>query len=270
MGEFFGSFGALMLGFLAFVQFWLKILWEKYFRKGEIDCYETGTIAIGYDTSGPTMYLKGTIRALNKDVFIRMIDLLVIREKDKAQHVFGWAAFLPPVIDVSGIPPTSLEIPSGFMISPNWPHRFYITFRDSDLFKDMAPSLNEYYSEWYKTTEELSKIWTPLTGVPPQSTILAQQSTIIERFRKSKIRLDAYVAIDRKCYWEAGDYQLVVNIRASKPDMTFTRRYRFSISEADSKNLKLNVISILEQPISRYLRVPDPTYNFAFSEYRAE
>ncbi len=270
MGEFFGSFGALILGFLAFVQFWLKILWEKYFRKGKIDYYETGTISIGYDPSGPTIHLKGTIRALNKDVFIRTIDLLVIREKDKAQHVFEWAAFLPPRIDVSGSPPASMEIPSGFMISPNSPHRFYISFRDSDLFKDMKPSLNDYYSEWYKTTEELSRIWTPLTGVPPQQTIANQLLTVIDRFRESQVHVNTYTVLDRKCYWESGDYQLTINIRASKPDMTCTRRYRFSISEADSKNLKLNVISILEQPVSRYLRVLDPPYNFAFSEYRTE
>lgn len=200
MGEFFGSFGALILGILAFIQFWVKILWERYFQKGKIDYYETGTIAIGYDHSGPTMYLKGTIRALNKDVFIRMIDLLVIREKDKAQHVFEWAAFLPPRIDVSGSPPASMEIPSGFMISPNSPHRFYIIFRDSDLFKDMKPSLDEYYSEWYKTTEELSKIWPPLSGVPPQPAILDQQSAVIEQFRKSRIRLETYTVLDRNCY----------------------------------------------------------------------
>ena len=93
MGEFFGSFGALILAFLALVQFWVKILWEKYFRKDKIDYYETGTIVIGYSPSGPTIGLNGTLRALNKDVFIRAIDLLVIRETDRAQHVFKWIAF---------------------------------------------------------------------------------------------------------------------------------------------------------------------------------
>jgi hypothetical protein len=270
MGEFFGSFGALILGFLAFIQFWIKVLWDKYFSRGKIDYYETDTIAIGYDHSGPTMYLKGTIRTLNKDVFIRTIDLLVIREKDKAQHVFKWAAFLSPRIDVSGSTPAPQEIPSGFMISPNSPHRFYIIFRDSDLFKDISPLLNGYYSEWYKTTEELGKIWPPFTSVPPNQTVVNQRFAVIERFKNSKIRVDTFTALDRKCYWEPGYYQLTVNVRASKPDVTFTRSYRFSISEVDSKNLKLNVIPILEQPISRYLRAPDPPYNFAFSEYITE
>lgn len=167
MGEFFGSFGAFILGFLAFIQFWLKILWEKYFRKGEVDYYETGTIVIGYHTWGPVIGLNGTLRALNKDIFIRSMDLLVVREKDRAQHVFKWSAFQSPKIDVAGSQPAPMEIPSGFLISPNSPHRFNITFNDNDLFKDIRPLLNEYSSEWYKTTEELSKIWPPLIGVPP-------------------------------------------------------------------------------------------------------
>jgi hypothetical protein len=268
MGEFFGSFGALILGFLAFAQFWVKIVWEKYCRKGKIEYYETDTIAIGYDHSGPTLYLKGTMRTLNKDVFIRTIDLLVVREKDKAQHIFKWAAFLSPRIAVSGSPPAPMEIPSGFLISPNSPHQFNIVFNDRDLFKDISPLLNEYYSEWNKTTGELNKIWPPLIGISPTPTQVARQLEVIENFRNSKIHVDTFTALDRKCYWEPGDYRLTVNVTASKPDIDFTWKYRFSISEADSKNLKLNAVTILEQPVANYRRVQNYPYNFAFSEYK--
>jgi hypothetical protein len=268
MGEFFGSFGALILGFLAFIQFWLKILWEKYFRKGKIDYYETGTIVIGYSPPGPTIGLSGTIRALNKDVFIRRIDLLVVREKDRAQHVFEWAVFQSPRIDVSGSQQASMEIPSGFLISPNSPHRFNIIFNDDELFKDTRPLLNEYYSTWNITTGELNKIWPPSIGVPPGSEIFSRQLEVIENFRKSKIHVETFAALNRICYWEPGDYQLTINITASKPDRVFTWTYRFSISEADSKNLKLNVITILEQPVANYRRVQNYPYNFAFSEYK--
>jgi hypothetical protein len=207
---------------------------------------------------------------LNKDVFIRSIDLLVVRERDKAQHILKWVAFQSPKIDIAGSQPASMEIPSGFLISPNSPHRFNIVFNDNDLFQDIGSLLNEYISEWYRTTEELSKIWPPLTSVPPQPAIFNQQFAVIERFRKSPIHVQTFTALDRKCYWEPGDYQLTVNVMAAKPDVTFTKRYRFSISEADSKNLKLNVIAILKQPISAYLGRPNPLYYFAFSEYRTE
>lgn len=159
MGKFFESYGALIVAFIGFGQFWVKILWDKYFRKGEIAYYETGTIVVGYSRSGPTIGLNGTIRALNKDVFIRTIDLSVVREKDKAQHDYKWLAFQSPKIDIAGSQPSPMEIPSGFLISPNSPHRFNINFNDNDLLKEMTPLLNQYYSEWYKTTQELNKIW---------------------------------------------------------------------------------------------------------------
>jgi len=268
MVEFIASIGAPILAFLAFFQFWAKILWEKYFRKGKIDYYETGTIVIGYHTWGPVIGLNGTLRALNNDVFIRSMDLLVVRERDRAQHTFKWIAFQSPKIDIAGSQPAPMELPSGFMVSPNLPHRFNIIFNDNDLFKDISQLLSKYTSEWYTTTEELTKIQPPSMGMPPQPEIFARQLKVIDGFRKSKIHLDTYTALSGKCYWESGDYQLTVNVKASKPDRVFTRTYRFSISEADSKNLKLNVITILEQPIANYRRVQNYPYNFAFSEYK--
>lgn len=270
MGEFIKSSGALILAFIGFGQFWVKVLWDKYFRKGNIDYYETGTITIGYNMSGPVLGLNGTLRASNKDVFIRSMDLLVVRERDRAQHVFKWIAFQSPKIDIAGSQPSPMEIPSGFLVSPNSPHRFNIVFNDNDLFEDIRPLWSAYYSEWYTTTEELTKIWSPSIGVPPQAEIFARQLEVIDRFQNSPIHIQTFTDLDRKCYWESGDYQLTVNVMASKPDRVFTMRYRFSISEADSKNLKLNVITMLRQPISDYLRVQNYPYNFAFSEYRTE
>lgn len=267
MSEFIKSYGAFILAFIGFIQFWIKILWEKFFRKGEIDYYETGTIEIGYSMWGPTIGLNGTLRALNKDMFVKSIDLLVVREKDKSQHVFRWIAFRPPRIDLSGSQPISLEIPSGFLISTNSPHRFNIVFNDNDLFEDIRPIFNEYIAEWYKVIEQLTKILPYPSGVF-ESEILAERAALIEDFRSSKIHIDTYTALDRKCYWEAGNYFLTINIKTSKPDKVFTKHYKFSINETDSKNLKLNVITMLEEPISSYLRVQNYPYNFAYSTYK--
>lgn len=268
MGKFLETYGVLILAFIGFIQFWLKVLYDKYFRKGEIAYYETGTIVVGYITSGPTISLNGTIRALNKDVFVRSMDLLVVREKDKAQHVFKWIAFQSPKIDIAGSQPSPMEIPSGFLISPNSSHRFNIVFNDNDVFKDIRPLLNTYNSECYKTSEELRKIWPPLTGAPPE--ILAQQFAVIERFRKSRIHVDTFTALDRKCYWEPDSYQLIINVTTSKPNKAFTKKYHFLITEEDSRILKLNVITILDEPVTGYLRIPNPLYYWAFSEYITE
>lgn len=270
MGNFIETYGAHVLASIGIIQFWIKVLWDQYFRKGKIDYYETGTIVIGYGTSGPTIGLNGTIRALNKDVFIRAIDLLVIREKDKAQHNFKWNTFQSPQIYTVGSQSTPMELPSGFLISPNSPHRFNIVFNDNDLFRDISPLLNSYLSEWYKTIKELTQIWSPSIGVQPPAEISSRQHNLIEDFRKSTIHFETYNALNRKYYWEPGDYHLSVNVMSSKPDGVSRKTYGFSISTGDSERLRLNVIAMLQQPIAEYLRVNNFPYNWAFSEYITE
>lgn len=268
MDDFLKSYGTLILAICGIVQVWVIAFWKKYVRKGEVNIYETGTVESGYSTIGPTVGLNGTLRVLDKDVFIKSIDLLVIREKDKAQHIFKWVAFRPPKIDLAGSQPISLEIPSGFLVAPNSPHRFNIVFNDNDLFDDIRSLFNDYLSEWYKIKAQLSEIWQPLIGATPSPEIINRQIVLLEDFRKSKIHVDMFTALDRKCYWESGDYSITVNVRTSKPDKVFIKNYKFSLTEADSKNLKLNVIPILEEPISSYLRVQHYPYNFAYSSYK--
>ncbi len=262
--------GALVLAFLGFMQFWFKILYDNYFHKGEINYYETGPIVVGYGPSGPTIGLNGTIRALNKDVFVRNIDLRLVREKDRAQHNYKWAAFQSTRIEPASNQPSPMEIPSSFLISPNLPHRFNIIFNDNDLLTDLRPSLNIFRSQWYKVTEELSRIWPNFPGTSPPPEILTKIVSLIEEFSKSKIHIETFTKLRENCYWEPGYYQLVINVKTSKPDNTFTKICRFSLTEEDSRILKLNVMPILNEPIANYLRVPNLQYNWSFAEYVPE
>lgn len=268
MDEFAKTYGTLILAIYGIIQVWFIALWKKYVRKGTINIYETGTIEIGYSTFGPTIGLNGTLRAFNKDIFIKSVDLLVVRKKDKAQHNLNWIAFRPPKIDLAGSQPGSMEIPSGFLVSPDSPHRFNIVFNDNSLFEEIRPLFNEYISEWYKIADHLSKIWSPSLGAIHQPNLPESYFKLIEDFRKSKLHIDMYTALDRKCYWETGDYRLVFNVKTSKPDKVFSNEYGFSITEADAKNLKLNAITMLEEPISNHLRIQNYPYNFAYSTYK--
>jgi len=58
-----------------------------------------------------------------------------------------------------------------------------------------------------------------------------------------------------------------VNVRTSKPDKVFVKNYKFSLTEDNSKNLKLNIITILEEPISSYLKIQNYPY-IAYSAYK--
>lgn len=269
MLEFLKQYGILILALIGIIQYWIIAFWKKYIRKSKIEIYETGTIEIGYGPFGPSISLNGTLRALNKDVFIKSIDLMLVRKKDKSQHVFHWLAFRPPQVDLSGAQPISMEIPSGFLISPDSPHKYNIIFYDKDLFKEIKSLLRRYISEWYKMVlEPLTKTWSPSVGITPSAEIKAEQDKLIESFRKSTIRNDTFAALDRYCYWEPGDYSITINARTSKPDKFFTKDFKFSITENDLKTLRLNVITILDQPISAYLRIQNYPYFNTYSEYK--
>lgn len=184
MREFINEYGTLVLAVYGIVQVWFIALWMQYIRKAKIKIYETGTIEIGYIAFGPTIRLTGTLRTLNKNIFIKSIDLLIIREKDKAQHALKWFAFRPPTIDLTGSQPVSMEIPSSFLISPDSPHKYNIIFNDEGLFEDIRPLFNIYMSEWYKVADQLSKLWTPTLGTSPTSDIITKQIALIESFKK--------------------------------------------------------------------------------------
>lgn len=257
MKEFIKIYGTLIIAIFGVLQYWVMALWKAITKKGTIKLYETGYIEIGYSTIGPTIGLTGTLRTLDKDLFINSIDLLLIREKDKAQHIFNWIAFRPIKIDFASSQQFSMEIPSGFLILQNAPHRFNIIFNDMDLSEEIKSFLNTYNNEWYKITEELNKL------KPAEKHL-----ELIDTFKKSNISVDTYSDLIRVFYWEQGYYNLTVNIRTSKPDKVFKYCYNFSITDIDSKNLKINVVTMINEPISVFLDKKNFPYNFSYVLYK--
>jgi hypothetical protein len=267
MTEFLKSYGTLILAIYGIVQIWLIALWRRFFRQGEISIYETGAIEVGYSGFGPTVGLYGTLRAINKDVFARTIDLLIIRNKDKSQHVFRWLAFRSPQIYLAGSQPPPLEIPSGFLVTSNFPHRYNILFNDPELLEEMRPQLNKYFSEWYRVADNLHKLKSRRAGAIPTPEQMSNQDDLIENFRNSPVHVETYSTLNRNCYWEPGECTLVFTLRASKPDRIFSKTYKFQLNDQDSKNLKLNAITILEEPVANYLQIQNYPYHFAYSPY---
>lgn len=58
MAGFLKLWGALIVAFVALAQPWIITLWRHYFRRGQIDIYETGQIELGYAEFGPTIGLQ--------------------------------------------------------------------------------------------------------------------------------------------------------------------------------------------------------------------
>ena len=254
MKQFLKDYGVLILSIYGIVQYWIITAWIKLVHKGVVKIYEAGTIEIGYARNyGAIIGLNGTLRTLNKDIFVNEIYLRIIRLKDKAEHNFQWYAFRSPEINTVGTTPQAMELPAGFLISTKIPQRFNILFYDTKLAEEIKPLLTKHLSEWFKYVNKINNI---KSSFPPninnQEIIQIQQNNIIEEFKKCPVYIDTYKELDRKCYWEAGKYELEISVSTSKPDKVFTEKYEFEITEEDAKNLKLNVITILEEPVRIY------------------
>ena len=70
MREFLASYGTLILAIYGIVQLWAVAVWKWFFRKATLAIYATPRITIGYATYGPTVAIHGTVRALNRSVFV--------------------------------------------------------------------------------------------------------------------------------------------------------------------------------------------------------
>src|SRR5687767_14744653 len=86
------GWGSLVIATAALVQPWLLALWRR--RSGTIDVYETGgAVEVGYSGFGPTVGLRGTLRAAHRDQFIRDIRVTIVKKRDGSTHVFDWLVF---------------------------------------------------------------------------------------------------------------------------------------------------------------------------------
>jgi len=264
MGGFIKTYGAFILAFYACLQYWLVPLIKRFLYRGNIDIYETGDIEITYGPIGPAIKLQGTLRASNKSMFIKSMDLLLTRKRDDSKHVFTWFAFMAPGVYRASDQTIPSETPYSFSVSNDTAHRFNIAFIDHTLFVEIRPLFNKHVSEWYKVIKKLNK--TLPISEPKEPT--PETIKLIKKFRKSKVQTKIFTALDRKCYWDLGDYALTLNVRASKPNRIFSKTFHFSITDSDSEYVKLNVITILEEPISRYLQKQNYSYNYIHAIYQ--
>ena len=161
-----------------------------------------------------------------------------------------------------------MELPTSFLISPEVPQRFNILFYDTKLAEEIKPLFTEYISEWVQYVDELNKIRSSISpNTINHQEIAIKQFDKIEVFRKCKVSVDTYTGLDRKCYWEDGFYELELFVFTSKPDKVFSKKYNFEITKEDAKYLKLNVITMLEEPIRVYLNMRRNLYYYTQAHY---
>lgn len=236
---------------IGIAQPWAAAAWNRFFRQGRIEAYVTGNVEVGYGTIGPTIAIGGTLRAVHRELFISRIEAEVVRDKDNSRHTFEWVAFRPHTIPLGPMSQQqfSFEIASGFLVSPNAPHRFNVVFSDLPTLREMAPAIRQAYETLTEVKESLH--------IPGSIDALRADDEVTrelvrrlgEAYKTHPQQVDAYSRLVRGCYWEAGRYSLSISVITTRPDRRFQWDWAFELSDDDAKSLEFNVLNILQAPL---------------------
>ncbi len=233
--------GPWIISGIALLQFWVAALWRKW-RKPVIEVHPSGNIEIGYGSFGPSIGIIGTLRTIHKDIFVRNIYLKVVKKKDESTHSFNWRAFRSITISTTPSDVPSLEIASSFLLTEKNPYKFNIFFVDEVFIAEISPQVGGMPQKWseFRNNE--------LREIAPDSAIVKNpmiEEEIYDKFSKSKQITDEYSILDRAFYWEAGEYSLDIVVNTTKPAHKCFKKFRFSLTETDVKQLRLNTIGII-------------------------
>lgn len=251
----------LIIAVVALAQPWIIGLYQRFVRRAAIDVYEAGTIEICYASAGTTISLQGTLRAIHTDQFIREISLRLVRLHDRSQHDLEWAAFHPVGAQVSASATPTIEVPAGFLLTVGSPHRFRIQFMDPVVFTEIGALLDQLRTDWGNAL--LAAYGGSITENLDPATAQSITDQAYAEFNGAPSTLNAYGELDRRCYWDAGDYSLTMTVSTARPERSFSRTWRFSIAQGDVDRLRLNRVGVLAQVAGRMTG----QYNFVYAKY---
>ena len=260
-----GNFGPWIISSLALLQTWVIWIW-RWFRKPKISIYESGNIEIGFSNFGQTIGLNGTLRVLKKSSFIKNMSLDVTRERDSAKHTFNWRVFRPLTFTINPQPSsTPIEIASSFLLTQEKPFKYNILFIDDGSYSRINSQLAELHREWLdfrnNKLQKLEEEYEPNAVEQLINNPLLDEK-IYQEFTKLPKILNIYTNLDRDFYWQQGNYTMSLSLECSKPDQKFTKEFKFTLSNENVDELRLNTIAIL-----RIICGLDVIWNFAYPEY---
>ncbi|TET32384.1 MAG: hypothetical protein E3J72_19865 [Planctomycetota bacterium] len=260
------GWGALILAFLGVIEFWFAVIWRRYFRKGEIEFYVNPRIEISYNNFGPTLALRGTFRAIRKDVFIERINLKVISKEDNSEHSFEWLFFRPNVIFLSKTHRSDLELElaSGFIVTTNNPKVMNVFFGDSSTQKKIEKVLKPAYDRFIELLKEKQKDSSHVIYIDKKDTEM-EAMEILEKYEKDQTQVDAWSKLGRINYWKEGSYKILLEIHAKEPDRVLPFKYEFELPKENAETLELNTLKIVSLPTME-IGVKEPTWWYVFPE----
>jgi hypothetical protein len=261
--EFIKDYGTLIIAVYGVIQVWIIAMYKKFFRRGKLSIYHSGKIELEHSNFGPTMALNGTIVAIERDVFVSNILLNVRRIQDNAHHIFYWTIFRPPVINLKNPELLTLELPSGFIVKPDSPHRYNIVFSDRIVQEELAPVLTALQQEWsqFLTDNQLHIEGLVKTGETYQSALEKMFNADFSKTSKSSPQ--AWDFLRRKVFWEPSEYVATMDVFTDRPVRIFKDEWGFSVDAVSFENLRLNAVATIRETCLR-----NAQYNFAYLDYK--
>lgn len=254
------QWGTLLVASVALIQPWIAFVLKRFFKSPVVRVFEAGKIEIGYSGLGPTIALNGTLKVENKDVFIRGIDLELVRERDRSTHYYEWSLFRANKIRLSQLRDTEVELAAGFMLSTNQPHRYNILFIENKSNQELQANLQILQKGW---NEYLRSKLSSRTQENPPLTYDQQRLAIYDEFSQTPLHVETWSKIDRARYWEVGSYSISMTVKTSNPDKLFKSTKRFTLDDANARSLSYNESEILQSACN----VGTDTWNFAYCVY---
>lgn len=261
MGEqtFIEKFGVLVIAVIALVQPWIVFLWKKYFRPGTVEFFETAKIEIGFSNFASTIGINGTLRSINKDLYISKISLELIKEKDQSKHYFNWVLFRDTKLNLSGNKDVEVELPYGILLSTQSPQRINIQFHDTNQQDELRDQNDLLVNSWNNYQEKHFPFNTR-TNTQEDNLKLAQ---LYNEFLKTKTQTDSYTKFNQEFYWEKSRYELKMKIETSRPNKIFENKFNFKLEEEECKRLRYNILTLIDSACNQQRF----NWNFIYTNY---
>lgn len=264
LAQFLKDYGGHILGALGLVQVWLIALWNHFISKGKLEIHPTATIEMGFSSFGPTVSLLGTLRAHERDVFVRRMRVRVVRLRDRAEHTFNWRAFRPNTISLNPTASPTFEIAGSFLVTPGTPRQYNVFFASERFSSQYQAHVQPLRDTWQTFLEaQLRKVDEALVGqIGRVLENPAFASELFNQFIHDGHATQLHASVSNDFFWHAGDYDLEFGVETAGRAQSLTQRWRFTLSEKEEQDLRLNVVGIIRELC--YLPV---TYNFAYKDY---
>lgn len=243
-----------LIAFIALIRPEIKTIFKSL--TASIDFNPSGNFEIGFSSFGPTISIEGAFIPTIDDILIKNIDAKIVRQKDKAEHLFSWAAFRSS--NLERLTNQNLQIRSAhsFWLSRQREGFGNIIFSDKSGFNVLSRTLKDLQTKFL--AYELDK---HPKQAPNDTTI----EDLYSSFHKKNLQLfiDNNETIGDLFYWEPGIYNSEVIVDTNFPSKKYKFSFNFEITEEDKKSLKLNI-----QTMQRETCGIKSIYAFAYPEYK--